>query len=114
MNTEGIARAALGDLEEGAGCCARALDSRASSARPPISTGRLNLSEMLDLSGRTEEASPRSEPRCRQPSTPSRRPTTRSWSSSTRTSCCGSAAPRRRTRRCRSASRATAVPRRCS
>ncbi|HET8757796.1 MAG TPA: AAA family ATPase, partial [Solirubrobacteraceae bacterium] len=57
MNTEGFARAALGDLEEGARLLRAALD-RAGRFGTPADQSRavINLSEMLDLSGRTDEA----------------------------------------------------------
>jgi DNA-binding CsgD family transcriptional regulator len=57
MNTEGYSRAALGDLEEG-GRLLRASVDLASRESTPSDHVRcvVNLSEMLDLSGRTEEA----------------------------------------------------------
>ena len=57
MTTEGFARAALGDVEEGARLLHAAVDL-ASRAGTPSDHVRavINLSEMLDLSGRTEEA----------------------------------------------------------
>jgi DNA-binding CsgD family transcriptional regulator/tetratricopeptide (TPR) repeat protein len=57
MNTEGYSRAALGDLEEG-GRLLRASVDLASREGTPSDHVRcvVNLSETLDLSGRTEEA----------------------------------------------------------
>jgi ATP/maltotriose-dependent transcriptional regulator MalT len=57
MNTEGISRAALGDIEEG-GRLLRAALELASEVGSPADQSRavINLSEMLDLSGRTGEA----------------------------------------------------------
>ena len=56
-NTEGFARAALGDIEEGARLLRAARDLAAREG-PPADHARavVNLSEMLDLSGRTEDA----------------------------------------------------------
>ena len=56
-NTEGFARAALGETEEGARLLREARDLAAREG-PPAGHARavVNLSEMLDLSGRTEDA----------------------------------------------------------
>jgi ATP/maltotriose-dependent transcriptional regulator MalT len=57
MNTEGFARAALGDLEEGGRLLRAALDLAGQYGTPADqSRAVINLSEMLDLSGRTAEA----------------------------------------------------------
>jgi ATP/maltotriose-dependent transcriptional regulator MalT len=57
MNTEGIARAALGDLDEGGRLLRAALDLAGKFGTPADqSRAVINLSEMLDLSGRTDEA----------------------------------------------------------
>ena len=56
-NTEGIARGALGDIEEGARLLRRARDLSLEIDSPPeLSRAAANLSELLDLAGRTEEA----------------------------------------------------------
>jgi ATP/maltotriose-dependent transcriptional regulator MalT len=56
-NTEGIARGALGDLEEGARLLRRARDLALEIDSPAeLSRAAANLSELLDLGGRTEEA----------------------------------------------------------
>jgi DNA-binding CsgD family transcriptional regulator len=57
MNTEGISRAALGDLEEGARLLHASLDLAGEFGTPADQhRAVINLSEMLDLSGRTAEA----------------------------------------------------------
>ena len=57
MTTEGISRAALGDLEEGARLLRSAVDVASREGTPSDHVRAvINLSEMLDLSGRTEEA----------------------------------------------------------
>jgi DNA-binding CsgD family transcriptional regulator len=57
MNTEGFARAALGDVEEGARLLRAAVDLASREGAPADHVRAvINLSEMLDLSGRTEEA----------------------------------------------------------
>ncbi|HEX5621812.1 MAG TPA: AAA family ATPase [Solirubrobacteraceae bacterium] len=57
MNTEGIARAGLGDLEEGGRLLYAALDLAGEFGTPADQhRAVINLSEMLDLSGRTDEA----------------------------------------------------------
>ena len=56
-NTEGFSRAALGDTEEGARLLREARDLAAREGAPGGHVRAvINLSEMLDLSGRTEEA----------------------------------------------------------
>ena len=57
VNTEGISRGALGDVEEGARLLRRARDLALEIDSPAeLSRAAANLSELLDLSGRTEEA----------------------------------------------------------
>jgi DNA-binding CsgD family transcriptional regulator len=57
MNTEGFSRAALGDLEEGGRLLRAALDLAGQFGTPADQQRAvINLSEMLDLSGRTDEA----------------------------------------------------------
>jgi DNA-binding CsgD family transcriptional regulator len=57
MNTEGFARAALGDVDEGARLLRAAVELASRSGTPSDHVRAvINLSEMLDLSGRTEEA----------------------------------------------------------
>jgi ATP/maltotriose-dependent transcriptional regulator MalT len=56
-NTEGISRGALGDVEEGARLLRRARDLALEIDSPAeLSRAAANLSELLDLAGRTEEA----------------------------------------------------------
>jgi ATP/maltotriose-dependent transcriptional regulator MalT len=57
MNTEGLSRAALGDLEEGGRLLRSAVDLASREGTPSDHVRAvINLSEMLDLSGRTDEA----------------------------------------------------------
>jgi DNA-binding NarL/FixJ family response regulator len=57
MNTEGIARAGLGDVDEGGRLLRASLDLAGQFGTPADQQRAvINLSEMLDLSGRTEEA----------------------------------------------------------
>jgi DNA-binding CsgD family transcriptional regulator len=57
VNTEGIARGALGDVEDGARLLRRARDIALETGSPGAQMGAVaNLAELLDLSGRTEEA----------------------------------------------------------
>jgi DNA-binding CsgD family transcriptional regulator len=56
-NTEGISRGALGDVEEGARLLRRARDLALEIDSPSeLSRAAANLSELLDLAGRTEDA----------------------------------------------------------
>ena len=57
MNTEGYSRAALGDVDEGARLLRAAVDLASREGTPSDHVRAvINLSEVLDLSGRTEEA----------------------------------------------------------
>ncbi len=57
VNTEGISRGALGNVEEGARLLRRARDLALEIDSPAeLSRAAANLSELLDLAGRTEEA----------------------------------------------------------
>jgi hypothetical protein len=57
MNSEGFSRAALGDVEEGARLLHAAVDLASRDGTPADHVRAvINLSEMLDLSGRTDEA----------------------------------------------------------
>jgi ATP/maltotriose-dependent transcriptional regulator MalT len=57
LNTEGLSRAALGDLEEGSRLLRASVDLASREGSPADHVRAvINLSEMLDLSGRTEEA----------------------------------------------------------
>jgi DNA-binding CsgD family transcriptional regulator len=56
-NTEGISRGALGDVDEGARLLRRSRDLALEIGSPSeLSRAAANLSELLDLAGRTEEA----------------------------------------------------------